>query len=71
MARDRALYHGFLLLTLAMAVVRWVTALPPGEMPRGSERWTLFLHPLVVLPLSLAMVFAWRVVRKTGRFWWR
>lgn len=71
MARDRALYHACLLLTLVLAVVRWVTVVVGGPPLAGVERWRVFAHPLVALPLGLALVFAWRVVRKTGFVWFR
>jgi hypothetical protein len=70
-AKDRALYYGFLLLTVAMAVVRWTIVVTERVHFEPEDRWQVLLHPMVVLPLALAGVFGWRVVRKTGRLWWR
>ena len=71
MARDRALYHGFVLLTFTLALTRWVLSTEPGMPLLRPGLWREFVHPLVSVPLALAIVFAVRVVRKTGRVWWR
>jgi hypothetical protein len=65
-ARDRALYHGFTALTLVLAVTRWVTSTPVGLPLFRPGLWREFLHPLVTVPLALAIVFAFRVARKTA-----
>lgn len=65
-ARDRALYYGFTTLTFVMAVVRWVTStVEHGPLIRPGL-WRVFVHPLVTVPLALAIVFAARLVRKAG-----
>jgi hypothetical protein len=69
-ARDRALYTGFTLLAFVGAVVVWVQGMPPGRLLRPGM-WRDFLSPLVTLPLAFAIVFAWRLIRKTGSFWLR
>jgi hypothetical protein len=65
-ARDRALYHGFTALTLALAVTRWIVSTPDGLPLFRPGLWREFVHPLVTVPLALAFLFAIRVLRKTG-----
>jgi hypothetical protein len=65
-ARDRALYYAFTMLTFALAVTRWVTSTPENGPFFRPGLWRELLHPLVTVPLALALVFAVRVVRKAG-----
>ncbi len=63
-AWDRALYLGFALLTATVMVVRWWMR-RTAETPLALEDlWRAWLHPLVVAPLALTLVFAMRVLRR-------
>lgn len=63
-AWDRALYVGFAGLTGAVMAVRWWlrrTNEPPLAL---EELWRAWLHPIVLVPLALTLVFAVRVLRR-------
>lgn len=70
-ARDRALYMGFTLLTFVAVAAVWALGTPTGGSLLRPGLWRELVHPLVTLPLALSIVFAWRVLRKTRSFWWR
>jgi|GEM_PF-4507429 len=63
-AWDRALYYGFVLLTALAMGLRWWLRQGTGGPPSLHELRQAWLHPLVVLPLALSLVFAVRVWRR-------
>jgi hypothetical protein len=63
-AWDRALYLGFAALTALVMAVRWWlrrTVEPPLPL---AELWRAWLHPAVMVPFALTLVFALRVLRR-------
>ena len=63
-AWDRALYLGFALLTAAVMAVRWWLRSQSSEPLALADLWRAWLHPLVLVPLALTVLYALRVLRR-------
>ncbi len=63
-AWDRALYVGFALLTALAMGVRWWLRQGTGAPTTLGELQRAWLHPLVIAPLALTLVFALRVWKR-------
>ncbi len=60
-AWDRALYYAFALLTALAMGLSWWLRQGTGSPTTLAELQLAWLHPLVIVPLALTVVFALRV----------
>ena len=63
-AWDRALYYGCALLTAVAMGLCWWLRRHTGTPPTLGELQRAWLHPLVIVPLALTLLFALRLWRR-------